>query len=59
MKTDPPTPPENHATPAPPTPKPSTMIGFLEGEEENKWMFMIMIYNRFFLLLLFLIQNLF
>ena len=34
--------------PLPPTPKPSTMIGFLEGEEENKWMFMIMIHNRFF-----------
>ena len=45
--------------PLPPTPKPSTMIGFLEGEEENKWIFMIMIHNRFFLLLFFLIQNLF
>ena len=45
--------------PLPPTPKPSTMIGVLEGGKENKWMFMIMIHNRFFLLLFFLIQNLF
>ena len=30
------------------------MIGVLEGGKENKWMFMIMIHNRFFFIIIFL-----